>query len=299
MIFNKFFRVCRYLSTWLKPTCSQAHLVLRLGRWLSHPFDNESRMPVKSAILSVLSPEALKEVCGHLDVDLNYRTKAPMVRHLLRQESISAEKLLPLLTDSELQAVCAACGVPVNGRKTTLTKRLLQHEGGPTFVAIDFETADYPHDSACAVGLARVENHRIMQRAYHLIRPPRKKFSFTSLHGITWHDVAGQPTFAELWPSLTPILKGVDFLAAHNASFDRSVLRRCCAAAGVKPPRIPFRCTVQLARQTWNIYPTKLNNVCDQLGITLKHHFAASDAEACALIVIAAHRGAGGARGGK
>jgi DNA polymerase III subunit epsilon len=163
-------------------------------------------------------------------------------------------------------------------------------ERGPTFVALDFETADYPRDSACALGLVRVENHRIVQRAYYLIRPPRRRFSFTYLHGITWEDVAGQPTFAELWPSLTPILDGVDFLAAHNASFDRSVLERCCETAGLTPPGLPFECTVRLARQTWDIYPTKLNDVCDHLGITLKHHFAASDAEACALIVIASHQ---------
>ena len=247
-------------------------------------------MQVKSAILSLLSPETLKEVCGHLDVDLGCRTKAAMVRHLLPQESVSVEILLPLLTESELQAVCAACGVPATGRKATLVKRLVKQARGPTFVALDFETADYLPDSACALGLVRVENHRIVRRTYHLIRPPRRRFAFTYLHGITWEDVAGQPTFADLWPSLTPFLEGVDFLAAHNASFDRSVLHKCCAVAGLESPRIPFRCTVQLARQTWNIYPTKLNNVCDHLGITLKHHHAASDAEACALIVIAAHQ---------
>jgi DNA polymerase-3 subunit epsilon len=247
-------------------------------------------MQVKSAILSLLSPEALTEVCGHLGVELNCRTKAAMVRRLLPLESISAESLLPLLTESELQAVCAACGVPATGRKATLVKRLVKQARGPTFVALDFETADYSHDSACALGLVRVENHRIVRRTYHLIRPPRKRFVFTYLHGITWEDVAGQPTFADLWPSLTPFLEEVDFLAAHNASFDRSVLHKCCAVAGLESPRVPFRCTVQLARQTWNIYPTKLNNVCDHLGIDLKHHHAASDAEACALIVIAARR---------
>jgi DNA polymerase-3 subunit epsilon len=256
-------------------------------------------MQVKSAVLARLSAEALQEVCGYLDIQRNYRSKAAMMRHLLRQESVSAESLLPLLTDAALQEVCAACGLAATGRKATLVKRLLKHERGPTFVAIDFETADYPPDSACAVGLARVENHAIVARAYHLIRPPRRKFSFTYLHGITWQDVANQPTFGELWPSVTPFLEGVDFLAAHNASFDRSVLHRCCENAGFKPPGIPFRCTVQLARQTWNIYPTKLNNVCDHLGITLKHHFAASDADACALIVIAAHQGAGAERRGK
>ena len=249
-------------------------------------------MHLKQTILALLSPEALKEVCGHLDVDLNCRTKAAMVRHLLPQESISAERLLPLLTEAELQAVCAACGVPATGRKATLVKRLVKQAQGPTFVALDFETADYPRDSACALGLVRVENHRIVRRTYHLIRPPRRRFSFTYLHGITWEDVAHQPTFAELWPNLTPFLEGVDFLAAHNASFDRAVLQKCCAGAGLTPPELPFECTVRLARQTWDIFPTKLNDVCDYLGITLKHHHAASDAEACAMIVIAAHRGA-------
>jgi DNA polymerase-3 subunit epsilon len=247
-------------------------------------------MHLKQTILAVLSPEALREVCGHLGPDLNFRTKEAMAQHLLRQESIAAENLLPLLTEAELQAVCAARGVPATGRKATLIKRLLKQERGPTFVALDFETADYPPDSACALGLVRVENHRIVQRTYSLIKPPRKKFIFTYIHGITWEDVANQPTFGELWPTYSPMLEGIDFLAAHNASFDRSVLHRCCAAAGLDPPEIPFRCTVQLARRIWNIKPTKLNNVCDHLGITLKHHFAASDAEACALIVIAAHQ---------
>jgi DNA polymerase III subunit epsilon len=247
-------------------------------------------MQLKQTILALLSFEALQEVCGHLDMDLNCRTKAAMVRHLLLQESVAAEHLLPLLTEAELQALCAACGVPATGQKTTLTKRLVKQARGPTFVALDFETADYSPDSACALGLVRVENHRIVERTYSLIKPPRKKFVFTYLHGITWEDVAHQPSFAELWPSYSPMLEGIDFLAAHNASFDRSVLHKCCVAAGLEPPTIPFRCTVQLARQTWNIKPTKLNNVCDHLGITLKHHHAASDAEACALIVIAAHQ---------
>jgi DNA polymerase III subunit epsilon len=247
-------------------------------------------MQVKSAILSLLSPEALKEVCAHLGLDLDHRTKASMVRHLMGQESVAAADLLPFLTEAELQAACAACGVPATGRKATLVKRLVKQARGPTFVALDFETADYSPDSACALGLVRVENHQIVQRTYTLIKPPRRRFIFTYIHGITWEDVANQPTFGELWPTYSPMLENIDFLAAHNASFDRSVLHRCCAAAGLEPPEIPFRCTVQLARRTWNLKPTKLNNVCDHLGITLKHHHSASDAEACALIVIAAHR---------
>lgn len=158
------------------------------------------------------------------------------------------------------------------------------------FVALDFETADNGRDSACSVGLIRVENDQIVQRVHYLIRPPRSTFRFTYIHGIRWQDVANQPSFGELWASIYPLLHDVDFLAAHNASFDRGVLNACCDRYNINMPVQPFKCTVQLARQTWNIHPTKLPNVCEYLGIELKHHQALSDAEACARIVIAANQ---------
>mgnify|MGYP005847089455 FL=1 len=158
------------------------------------------------------------------------------------------------------------------------------------FVAIDFETADNGRDSACAIAMVRVEGERIVERVYHLVRPPRRRFLFSDLHGITWRDVARKPVFAELWPELAKIVDNVSFLAAHNASFDRSVLRTCCETAGLQPPRTPFVCTVKLARAVWDLYPTKLPVVCSHLGIDLDHHNAASDAEACAQIVLAARR---------
>ncbi len=156
------------------------------------------------------------------------------------------------------------------------------------FVAIDFETADRYRDSACAVALVRVESGKIVHKACHLIRPPRKRFEFTYIHGITWRKVAKKPDFGELWPEIEPILDGVGYLAAHNAAFDKSVLNACCSAADIKPPAIPFECTVALARSKWKIHPTKLPDVCEYLNIPLNHHEALSDAEACAKIAIAA-----------
>jgi DNA polymerase-3 subunit epsilon len=158
----------------------------------------------------------------------------------------------------------------------------------PTFAAIDFETADYGRDSACAVAVVRVEGLAIVDRTYYYIRPPRSRFVFSYLHGISWNDVVDAPTFGQLWPSLQEKLAGVEFLAAHNASFDRSVLRTCCERARLNAPAHAFQCTVQLARAVWKIYPTKLPDVCRYLDIPLRHHDAGSDAEACARIVIAA-----------
>ncbi len=154
------------------------------------------------------------------------------------------------------------------------------------FAAIDFETADQGRDSACAAAIVVVEKGKIVHKAHALIRPPRRDFVFTHIHGITWEDVAEKPNFAELWPGMRSLLHEVDFIAAHNASFDRSVLHSCCLGAAVKPPEVKFLCTVKLARRLWDIYPTKLPNVCNRLGIPLKHHDAKSDALACAKIVL-------------
>lgn len=138
------------------------------------------------------------------------------------------------------------------------------------------------------MGVVRVEGGRIVSRWHRLIRPPRQHFIFTYIHGITWGQVCLEKSFPELWPELSQVLSGVDFLAAHNAPFDRKVLHSCCVASRIAAPEHPFVCTVQLARQTWKIFPTKLPNVCGHLGIELDHHQALSDAEACARIVLAA-----------
>jgi DNA polymerase-3 subunit epsilon len=163
---------------------------------------------------------------------------------------------------------------------------MLFRSHAPTFTAIDFETANRYRNSACAVGLVRVERGRIVRRATHLIRPPYTWFEFTSIHGITWQRVSRAPTFADLWSTLTPFFRGVDFLAAHNAAFDRSVLRACCERYGLQVPPAPFRCTVRVARENWGIRPTTLRHVADHLGLPLEHHQAGSDAEACARIVM-------------
>lgn len=158
------------------------------------------------------------------------------------------------------------------------------------FAAIDFETADYGRDSACAIGVVVVEGTRIVERHYSLLRPPRRQFQFTHVHGLTYRDVANAPSFREHWPTVASILQNVDFLAAHNAPFDRGVLQACCEKANIPAPPLPFTCTLELSRTLWALPKSNLAAVCEHLGIELDHHHALSDALACAQIVIAAHR---------
>ncbi|HEY5649394.1 MAG TPA: exonuclease domain-containing protein, partial [Nitrospiria bacterium] len=116
------------------------------------------------------------------------------------------------------------------------------------FLAIDFETADYGPDSACAVGLVKVAGKRVVGRKHFLIRPPRREMFFSYIHGIEWGDVSRKPTFKQLWPRIEPFFSDIEFIAAHNASFDRRVLNACCESARITPPEHPYVCTMVLAR---------------------------------------------------
>ncbi|OPL19279.1 MAG: hypothetical protein AVO35_11550 [Candidatus Aegiribacteria sp. MLS_C] len=157
-----------------------------------------------------------------------------------------------------------------------------------SFTAIDFETADDGMDSACAVGLVRVDKGIIRERVVRLIRPPRPSFRNTDIHGISWEDVIGEPCFSKVWGEIQYLLDGTDMLVAHNARFDRTVLQACLQSSGLEVPDIPFSCTMKLARRVWRLYPTSLPDVCRYLNIGLTHHDPLSDAEACARIMIAA-----------
>ncbi len=160
-----------------------------------------------------------------------------------------------------------------------------------TFVAIDFETADAEPDSACAIGLVRVESAVITDRVYRLIRPPRRSIPHTFVHGLAWAHLRTQPIFSRIWTEIAPFLEDAEVLVAHNAGFDRSVLHACCRQARVPPPDVPWVCTVELARETWPTLPSaRLPSVALHLGIALQHHHALSDAEACAQILLAARR---------
>ena len=156
------------------------------------------------------------------------------------------------------------------------------------FVAIDFETADNGADSACAIGLVRVEQGEIVQRVTRLIKPPRRTNQYAHIHGIRWEDVQNEPSFGELWPEIAPVLAGASFFVAHNASFDRRILHGCCLAYGIAPPQQPFECTVVLARRTWRMPKNDLATLARFIDFKLNHHEAGSDAEACARILLAA-----------
>ena len=161
-----------------------------------------------------------------------------------------------------------------------------------SFTAIDFETATGRRDSACAIGLVRVENGLIVDEWSSLIQPPGNEYwgMNIGIHGIRPHQTVDSPTFDRLWPELATRLEG-QVIVAHNASFDRSVLWRTAEHyrldAATATPRERWFCTMQHYRGL-GYRPAKLNVCCERHAIELQHHDALSDARGCARLALLA-----------
>jgi len=161
------------------------------------------------------------------------------------------------------------------------------------WVAIDFETATREKASACALGIAVIEDNHVVEERAWLIQPPGNIFEPRNIwvHGIDEDMVAQEPEFDEVWVEIEPYLRGATLLA-HNAPFDVAVLRSSIARYEIEPlVSHGYHCTVSMARKVWPALANhKLNSVCDHCGIELQHHDAASDAAACARIALAGQR---------
>jgi DNA polymerase III subunit epsilon len=157
-----------------------------------------------------------------------------------------------------------------------------------SWAAIDFETANQTRGSACALGIAIVEDSQVVQRSSWLIRPPTLDFNpyNVMIHGITADDVASAPTFDVLWPSIQGLLEGRP-VVAHNASFDTSVLRHSLDAYGLPWPNLKYVCTRVRAKKVWtDLLSYSLPVVADRCGIKFLHHDPEEDAVASAEVAL-------------
>ncbi len=157
------------------------------------------------------------------------------------------------------------------------------------FTAIDFETANSHPSSACAVGLVRVRDGSVVERAEWLIRPPAGRDAFLpfniKIHGITPDMVEQSREWGEQLAELRDFI-GLDIAVAHNASFDMGVIRAACLETVSPTPKLKYLCSVQVSRKTYEIPSHRLPLAAAAAGFAeFAHHDALADAEACAAII--------------
>ena len=102
------------------------------------------------------------------------------------------------------------------------------------FLIFDTETTGLPLPSSAPVekqpriieiGLAMVSHGDVVMKFNALLDPEQEvSAEITKITGITNEDVKGKPKFKELLPELKKLFGAADFLVAHNANFDRSLL---------------------------------------------------------------------------
>ena len=158
-----------------------------------------------------------------------------------------------------------------------------------SFVAIDFETANQHRSSVCSVGLVFVENNKIIDSFYELIKPtPNFYCSWaTEIHGINYRDTINSLDFPYVWKKIHSKINNMPFVA-HNSVFDESCLRAVLDSYGIEQHRNPFYCTYRESKKMFPDLPNhQLHTVSEFLGFHLEdHHNALSDAKACAHIAI-------------
>jgi DNA polymerase-3 subunit epsilon len=162
------------------------------------------------------------------------------------------------------------------------------------FTAIDFETANSSSASACSVGLVKVRDGVVVDKAAWFIRPPVAHSEFlywnTRIHGIVAEDVADAASWDEQLPNLVAFADG-DHLVAHNAGFDMGVIRAASAATFMDIPSFSYLCSLAVARKTYHLDSYKLPVAAMAAGFEdFAHHDALADAEACAAIMVHAGR---------
>ncbi len=158
------------------------------------------------------------------------------------------------------------------------------------FIAIDFETANWHKDSACAVGIVSVRDGKIEEEYYTLIQPPYNEYNYhnTRVHGITAADTEDAPTFDLVYPKIKELLQGRK-IVAHNESFDRNILYHTMDTYDLNYDELDlgsrWECTVKIFRKKGQ-YPVNLAACCQRYDISLDHHNALSDALACAKLYL-------------
>ena len=155
------------------------------------------------------------------------------------------------------------------------------------YIAFDVETPNRFNSRMSAIGIAVVEDGRIVDSFYSLVDPEQPFDWFnTQLTGIDSEAVAGAPTFPELWERIEPLMSS-GILVAHNAPFDMGVLKKCLQGYGIEwRTEVQGLCTVRMGRRLLPGISHRLGDMCAYYSIDLNHHRADSDSMACAQILL-------------
>jgi DNA polymerase-3 subunit epsilon len=162
------------------------------------------------------------------------------------------------------------------------------------FIALDFETANHYRKSVCSIGMVKVENGKIVDEFYSLVKPTPFNFEplFTRIHGLNEVDCFKAPEFNRIWSSISSWFNN-QIILGHNVSFEKSVLKHLSLEYQIDFNVLEFMCSLNISRKLLpGLENHKLPKVYNYLfNKKMKHHNALDDARAAAEIMISFQSG--------
>lgn len=165
---------------------------------------------------------------------------------------------------------------------------------GISFTAVDFATANSESASVCGVGLAKVRDGRIVDKASWLIQPPPGLEEFdpinTDIHGIRSTDIGSA---ADWEMSMEGILHFTceDPLVAYNAVHNAEVMQKASDRLNLDLPAKDFYCSLELAQYQLHLPKRSLKDTLAALKLPpVAQAGPGANAVACAKIVLAIAR---------
>lgn len=158
-------------------------------------------------------------------------------------------------------------------------------------LAIDVETATATRESMCSLGIATFQDGRMVEQRYWMVRPPNNYYDAANIaiHGIQPAETENAPMFRDIWNEVRPYFDSADFLIAHNAGFDMTVMRSTLGFYGLEIPDYKYGCTYVLSNRLLGAAgkgERRLNTLCGRYSVPLYHHHDASeDSVACGKMV--------------
>ncbi len=177
------------------------------------------------------------------------------------------------------------------GRITPVLELLDSPIATAEFLVVDTETNGLGGDECelTEVGSVLVGGGELHDRFSSLVRTSASlRRGIQRFTGITQQMVDGAPSLEAVLPEIERQLQG-RVMVAHNAPFDRRVLRQAFSRIGRDWPDPPVICTAALARTMLPLQrERRLAALADALGIEVSGaHRALPDAETCAHVLCA------------
>ena len=159
------------------------------------------------------------------------------------------------------------------------------------FLAVDTETNGLAGDGCelTEIGAVLVGGGELHESWSSLVRPSAAlRRGIQRFTGITQAMVDKAPWPDQVLPSLAERMTG-RVMVAHNAAFDRRVLRQAFERVGLDWPDPPVLCTAALARVMLPLQrERRLGALADALGIDVRQaHRALADAQTCGRVFCA------------